>query len=51
MKARKGPSTKKVISRGGKAPEGGITKGKTPKETEFQKDLKNWPPKVGKKKG
>ncbi len=32
----------KVISKGKKPPQSGITKGKTPSQTEFQKDLSTW---------
>lgn len=46
MKARPTKGRSKVISHGKKPPEGGVTKGKMPKETTFQKELKKWPPKV-----
>ena len=38
MKARPTKGRSKVISHGKKPPEGGVTKGKMPKETTFQKD-------------
>jgi hypothetical protein len=36
----------RVISKGGKAPADGVTKGKEPPKTKFQKLLEKWPPKV-----
>jgi hypothetical protein len=39
----------RVISKGKKPPESGVTKGKMPQKTEFQKLLEGWPPKLGKK--
>lgn len=46
MKGKSAPRGRnKVVSKGGKAPANGITKGKQPSETTFQKLLKGWPPK------
>ncbi len=35
----------RVVSKGKKPPEGGVTKGKTPAKTAFQKLLEKWPSK------
>lgn len=46
MKGKSAPrGHNKVVSKGGKAPAGGVMKGKKPAETTLQKDLKKWPPK------
>lgn len=47
MKGKSAPRGKnRVVSKGGKAPANGITKGKSTPETTLQKDLKKWPPKL-----
>lgn len=44
MKAKgTGTRTKpRVVSRGKKPPESGVTKGKEPSQTQFQKELSTW---------
>jgi hypothetical protein len=44
MKGGSKPRTMKprVVSRGKKPPESGITKGKEPSQTQFQKELSTW---------
>lgn len=47
---KKVSSRPRVVNKGKPPPEGGVTKGKMPKKTSFQKLLEGWPPKAKKSK-